>query len=110
MIGHCQSAYFSSPVDLEIMVALLKFTERLHSLGSFGKHIKRRAYPSAEVINDEANLREFVKNAARSVFHPVGTAAMLPRGDRGVVDSSLRVYGTSNLRVVRRPARYHLPL
>lgn len=30
----------------------------------------------------------------------VGTAAMLPRQDGGVVDPNLLVYGTTNLRVV----------
>ena len=36
----------------------------------------------------------------RSNFHPVGTAAMMPREKGGVVDSSLKVYGTRNVRVV----------
>lgn len=33
-------------------------------------------------------------------YHPVGTAAMMSRELGGVVDSELRVYGTSNVRVV----------
>lgn len=33
-------------------------------------------------------------------FHPSGTTAMLPLNLGGVVDTELRVYGTSNLRVV----------
>ena len=33
-------------------------------------------------------------------FHPIGTVSMLPKELGGVVDSSLRVYGTSNVRVV----------
>jgi choline dehydrogenase-like flavoprotein len=40
------------------------------------------------------------------VYHPIGTAAMLPRSDGGVVDSSLKVYGTSNLRVVSEHITY----
>ena len=36
----------------------------------------------------------------RSNFHPVGTAAMMPREIGGVVDERLNVYGTTNVRVV----------
>jgi choline dehydrogenase-like flavoprotein len=36
----------------------------------------------------------------RSNFHPVGTAAMMPREIGGVVDERLGVYGTTNVRVV----------
>lgn len=36
----------------------------------------------------------------RSNFHPVGTAAMMPRQIGGVVNSRLAVYGTTNVRVV----------
>lgn len=33
-------------------------------------------------------------------YHPFSTAIMLPKEDGGVVDTSLKVYGTKNLRVV----------
>lgn len=32
--------------------------------------------------------------------HPIGTAAMMPKVLGGVLDSNLKVYGTTNLRVV----------
>jgi choline dehydrogenase-like flavoprotein len=32
--------------------------------------------------------------------HPIGTASMLPQNQGGVVDTSLKVYGTLNVRVV----------
>jgi len=41
-----------------------------------------------------------VKRNLRTEFHPCGTTAMMPLGLGGVVDSSLKVYGTENLRVV----------
>jgi len=34
------------------------------------------------------------------MFHPVGTAPLAPKEIGGVVDPSLKVYGTKNLRVV----------
>ena len=33
-------------------------------------------------------------------FHPCGTAAMAPKRLGGVVDPQLKVYGTSNVRVI----------
>ncbi|KAH8600666.1 choline dehydrogenase [Bisporella sp. PMI_857] len=44
--------------------------------------------------------REYVLNTTLSIFHPLGTCAMLPRTEGGVVDNNLRVYGVPNLRVV----------
>ncbi|KAF5545947.1 GMC oxidoreductase [Fusarium mexicanum] len=48
----------------------------------------------------DAQLRDWVVKTVNSFFHPVGTCAMLPKKDGGVVDSDLKVYGTKNLRVV----------
>ncbi|KAK9496925.1 hypothetical protein O3M35_012874 [Rhynocoris fuscipes] len=49
---------------------------------------------------DETSLRCFLKNTG-SLYHPVGTAKMGPCIDNStVVDSTLKVHGISNLRVV----------
>ncbi|KAF4441813.1 hypothetical protein F53441_11898 [Fusarium austroafricanum] len=48
----------------------------------------------------DAQLRDWVIKTVNSFYHPVGTCAMLPKKDGGVVDSNLKVYGTKNLRVV----------
>ncbi|TBU22221.1 GMC oxidoreductase-domain-containing protein [Dichomitus squalens] len=45
-------------------------------------------------------LVEYIKKNGFQVFHPVGTAAMIARADGGVVDPTLKVFGTRNLRVV----------
>jgi choline dehydrogenase len=47
---------------------------------------------------DEA--KEYVSRNTATQYHPVGTCAMLPKYKGGVVDSELRVYGTSNVRVI----------
>ncbi|KAL0935584.1 choline dehydrogenase [Colletotrichum truncatum] len=51
-------------------------------------------------ITTEAQWREFALKTALSIYHPVGSCAMLPKEDGGVVDPTLKVYGTTNLRVV----------
>ncbi|KAI0162130.1 GMC oxidoreductase [Xylariaceae sp. FL1272] len=90
----------SNPVDLDIMVEILRFTKRYYfetRLNSLGP---RQVRPPGYV--DEAeDLKEFLQeNISPSYFHPVGTCAMMPRELGGVIDEKLKVYGVQSLRVV----------
>lgn len=49
---------------------------------------------------DESNVEAFVKNSFSSEYHPMGTCAMGPREEGGVVSERMVVHGTSDLRVV----------
>ncbi|KAF9451318.1 GMC oxidoreductase [Macrolepiota fuliginosa MF-IS2] len=44
--------------------------------------------------------KDFVEHNVNIGYHSVGTASLLPQAKNGVVDSNLKVYGTSNIRVV----------
>lgn len=55
---------------------------------------------TGEGLKNRTALMELIKSMVSTEFHPSGTAAMMPRRAGGVVDTSLRVYGTGNLRVV----------
>ncbi|KAJ6590884.1 GMC oxidoreductase-domain-containing protein, partial [Mycena sp. CBHHK59/15] len=48
----------------------------------------------------DAAWQTWIKNGFASVAHPIGTAAMMKRSLGGVVDAQLKVYDTSNVRVV----------
>lgn len=48
----------------------------------------------------DSRMLQLVKELLVTEFHPSGTTAMLPLSSGGVVDTDLKVYGTSNLRVV----------
>lgn len=94
--------YFANDVDLDIIVNIIEKALKLFNTEPLKSHVKRQVLPVADAIaKGREGLREYAKNACSNVFHPVGTAAMMPREDGGVVDPSLRVHGTSNLRVVR---------
>lgn len=92
--------YLADPADLEFLSKAVNFSTRLVSTGPFGEIVKGRVVPEQDILGDSKKLKEWIKESVRSTFHPIGTAAMLPQEDGGVVDSELRVYGTANLRVV----------
>jgi choline dehydrogenase len=49
----------------------------------------------------DAELDDYIRENAGSIFHPVGTASMSPKkATWGVVDPDLRVKGLSGLRIV----------
>ena len=50
-------------------------------------------------INNDDQLIEFIRQTADTEYHPVGTCKM-GQDSMAVVDTSLRVHGMSNLRVV----------
>jgi choline dehydrogenase len=62
----------------------------------------RKVQPAFQIETKlaRAGAVDFVKKAAISSWHPVGTRAMLPKDEGGVVDERLRVYGVRNLGVV----------
>ncbi|KAI0636746.1 GMC oxidoreductase [Trametes polyzona] len=92
--------YFSNPLDLEMLTALLKSTLKLYETSPFGDPVRKQVAPTPEVAASDDALKEYIKDNCGCVYHPLGTASMLPREDGGVVDPQLRVYGTANVRVV----------
>jgi choline dehydrogenase len=59
-----------------------------------------REFEDLAAATDDAKLREYIKNNSGTVFHPVGTASMSPKGAKfGVVDPDLVVKGISGLRI-----------
>ncbi len=92
--------YFSNPSDLEILLALLKFALKLYDTDPIREAVVRRVAPTAEESSSDEALLEYIKNGSGCVYHPLGSASMLPSEDGGVVNPALKVYGTANVRVV----------
>jgi len=81
------------------MVDAVKFVRKVAQTSELGAIGRSEMLPGAEVQTDD-QIREWIKTTVQTMFHPIGTASMLPREDGGVVDPTLKVYGTDNLRVV----------
>ena len=87
--------------DLTVLVKGVRKAIEILEAPSLARLIQRRVLPQAGLEHDEAGLRDYVRQTAKTVFHPVGTAKMGQPSDRmAVVDQQLRVYGTQGLRVV----------
>lgn len=48
---------------------------------------------------DDEAIEQFHRDNMQTTWHSLGTCAMKPREDRGVVDARLNVYGVANLKV-----------
>ncbi|KAK5198411.1 hypothetical protein LTR92_002656 [Exophiala xenobiotica] len=86
-------------IDFEVMVEAQKFGDRICKTAPLNSIVQKRVYPPEEPSGD-FDWNSWMADNTITDWHPVGTSSMLPRESGGVVDSSLRVYGTSNVRVV----------
>ncbi|KAH8888395.1 alcohol oxidase [Thozetella sp. PMI_491] len=91
--------YLSNEHDVRGVIEGIKFVRKIAQTAPLSARWETEVDPGMSVQTD-AQLREFARKNVLSFFHPVGTCAMLPKKDGGVVDASLVVHGTSNLRVV----------
>ena len=93
----------SHPLDVELIVENIKFVRRFFtsSESELHRYGAREVSPGLELYGTDEQLRGWVRaNVVPSVFHPVGTAARMPREWGGVVDSGLQVYGVKGVSVV----------
>lgn len=93
--------YLSHPLDMEMLARAIEFTKVIAKTEPLVSLLKPNGRQIPTMVGeglDEA--KRVVRERLFTAFHPSGTCAMLPREQGGVVDGRLRVYGTTNLRVV----------
>jgi choline dehydrogenase len=93
--------YCSHLFDCEMILQGLEFNDRLIGTSAMAAllPVPQEGFNTTDV-QDRQRLNESMRRLIRSGFHTCGTTSMLPLDKGGVVDTSLRVYGTKNLRVV----------
>jgi len=87
--------YFSAEADLTALCAAVEHSRAIGSAAGLSEWRKREI---ARIPLGKGELQEFVARNVGSYWHPVGTCAMGVHQE-AVVDPSLYVYGTTNLRV-----------
>ena len=90
--------WLSNPADRQVLIEALLFNRRLLATPSMQLLQPAQFVPPVDADIDALN--QVINNGLRTEYHPSGTCAMLPLEQGGVVDSSLRVHGADNLRVV----------
>jgi len=80
---------FDNEVDLDLLVGGIKLARKIVAAGPLCPVVVNEVAPGTAVRTAE-ELKSFVRNDATTLFHPVGTASMLPAEDGGVVDAHLK--------------------
>ncbi|KAM3086202.1 hypothetical protein ACMFMF_000156 [Clarireedia jacksonii] len=95
--------YYMLDWDIVGQIGIAQFVRELYSTAPLSALIGEETKPGLDAVPKDASIEqwfEWNKGVYRSNFHPVATAAMMPKEAGGVVDSKLKVYGTANVRVV----------
>lgn len=90
--------FFSDPYDAKVLVEGIKTARRIFGDSTFDDIRGKEMLPGDEVRTDE-EIMTYLRDAALTVFHPVGTCKM-GSDEMAVTDpASLKVYGVEGLRV-----------
>jgi choline dehydrogenase-like flavoprotein len=92
-------AYWSHPIDRAAQVAGIKLARKMLVTPPMDSIYEGEFEPGLDNQTDE-EIEEWLRGAIRTDNHETGSLSMMPRELGGVVDTSLRIYGLSNVRVV----------
>jgi choline dehydrogenase len=90
--------YLNAQADVNTLVRGLKLARRILRAPSLAKVVSEELAPSTKNDIDDAALEAYVRQRAKTVYHPAGTCRM-GSDATAVVDPQLRVHGVQRLRV-----------
>ena len=90
--------YLSTEHDMRVIVDGVRLSRRLAHSKAFETYRGDELHPGASAQSD-AEIAEFIRNEAETLYHPVGSCKM-GNDSMAVVDARLRVRGIDKLRVV----------
>lgn len=92
------SGYLRNPLDVKLLVEGVRFARKLAATAAVKELQPLEVVPGANVTSDAA-LEQFARSNTETFYHPAGSCKMGARELGGVVDSKLRVYGVTGLRI-----------
>ena len=90
--------YLTAQADVDTLVRGLKLARRILRAPALAKLVSEELAPSAQDEISDAALADYVRQRAKTVYHPAGTCRM-GSDPMAVVDPMLRVHGVQRLRV-----------
>ncbi|KAF9445548.1 GMC oxidoreductase [Macrolepiota fuliginosa MF-IS2] len=92
-------AYWSHPLDVAMLVGGLQAARKVLRTPPLNSIFIKEFEPGAGVGESDEKVQAYLRGAAASDNHEVGTMSMMPESLGGVVDTELKVYGIDNVRV-----------
>ena len=90
--------FLTDPYDWENSLEGVRWGREMLRSEAYKPFVVKEYLPSADVRTD-AEIREYVRQWAKTDYHPVGSCKM-GHDDMAVVDTQLRVRGMDGLRVI----------
>ncbi|KAF8207825.1 hypothetical protein K438DRAFT_1575096 [Mycena galopus ATCC 62051] len=91
--------YLSISYDADIMRSAFKYVRQIMGTAPMSSVVASETLPGSSTTAD-ADIDSYIAKNSGTEYHPTGTNSMLPLDLGGVVNTSLVVYGTANVRVV----------
>jgi len=89
--------YFAEDFDIDVIVEGVKIARKIINSSAFDAYRGDEYLPGSDVQSDD-DIREFIRNWAQNIYHPVGTCKM-GNDPMAVVNDRLQVHGVTGLRV-----------
>jgi choline dehydrogenase len=100
--------YLSAEEDRRALREGVKMMRQVAQQAALDPYRSQELFPGPSVQTDE-EIDAWIKDAAETIYHPVGTCRMGAKGDpMAVVDAELKVQGLKGLRVIDASVMPHL--
>ncbi|GAA5901157.1 hypothetical protein JCM8208_002291 [Rhodotorula glutinis] len=93
------AGYLTHPGDIQVLRQAFKYARTVSQTAPFSDYVLNELSPGDAVTTDD-EWEAWIRKVVSTEYHPASSCSQMPESLGGVVDTSLRVYGVSNLRIV----------